>query len=88
MHTFIAYIRLIGFLISTLPDLGRAKRLKKKGDDRYLEYLNRQYHRAITKIPKILGTKIEATGTENIIRDRAAIYISNHQSYPDPPFHI
>lgn len=86
MHTIIAYIRAICFFISTLPDLSRAKRLKKKGDERYLKYLNRQYERAMKKIPKILGAKIEVTGEENIIRDRAVIYVSNHQSYPDPIF--
>lgn len=86
MHTIIAYIRAICFFISTLPDLSRAKRLKKKGDERYVKYLNRQYERAMDKIPKILGVTFTVTGEENIIRDKAAIFVSNHQSYPDPIF--
>lgn len=86
MHTLIAYIRIICFFISTIPDLNRAKKLKKKGDASYTEPLNRQFDRAMEKIPKILGVTFSVTGEENILRDRAAIYVSNHQSYPDPVF--
>lgn len=86
MHTVITYIRGIAFFISTIPDLIRAKRLKKKGDNGYLKYLNRQYKRALKRIPEILGVKIAVNGSENIISDRAAIYVSNHQSYLDPVF--
>lgn len=86
MHTVITYIRGIVFFISTIPDLIRAKRLKKKGDNGYLKYLNRQYKRALKRIPEILGVKIAVNGSENIISDRAAIYVSNHQSYLDPVF--
>ncbi len=86
MHTLIAYIRIIGFFLSTLPDLSRAKKLKKNGDGAYTQPLNRQFERAMEKIPKILGVTFSVTGEENIIRDRAVIYVSNHQSYPDPVF--
>ncbi len=86
MHTFIAYIRIIWFFISTIPDLRRAKKLKKKGDEGYIKFLNRQFDRAMIKIPKILGVTFTVTGEENILRDQAAIYVSNHQSYPDPVF--
>lgn len=86
MHTVITYIRGIVFFISTIPDLIRAKRLKKKEDNGYLKYLNRQYKRALKRIPEILGVKIAVNGSENIISDRAAIYVSNHQSYLDPVF--
>ncbi len=86
MHTLIAYIRILCFFISTMPDLGRAKRLKKKGDKAYIEPLNRQFARAMDVLPKYLGVTVSVTGEENIIRDRAVIYVSNHQSYPDPVF--
>ncbi len=86
MHTLITYIRGVFFFISTVPDLIRAKRLKKKGDAGYLKYLDRQYRRAVKRIPEILGVKIVVTGSENIIGDRSAIFVSNHQSYLDPVF--
>lgn len=85
MRTLWIYIRVLAFFISSKPDLNKAKKLKAKGDDEgWRKILRKWYEKAMVLFPKVLGLTIEVSGKENIITDRAAIYISNHQSYPDP----
>lgn len=85
MRTLWIYIRIAAFFISSKPDLNKAKKLKAKGDDEgWQRLLKKWYDKAMILFPKLLGLTIEVSGKENIITDRAAIYISNHQSYPDP----
>lgn len=84
MRTFIIYLKIIFFFMRSLPDRNKARKLKKKGDDGYLALLRKWYDKAMTAFPKYLGIELTVTGRENLSRDHAVIFVSNHQSYPDP----
>lgn len=86
MRTIIWFLSFVFTLIATLPKLGKAHRLQKKGE---LKALEQYVHDTSTKWMlgniRRSGAKVEVYGEENLLPDQTVVYISNHQGNFDIP---
>ncbi|MCI8284808.1 MAG: 1-acyl-sn-glycerol-3-phosphate acyltransferase [Firmicutes bacterium] len=85
MRTIIWFIRVFFYLISAIPDMMKAKKLKNNEDTRAFKALvERRVRHWALKMLKNAGVTVELHGEENLT-GRPAIYIANHQSDWDIP---
>ncbi|RKD22159.1 1-acyl-sn-glycerol-3-phosphate acyltransferase [Caminicella sporogenes DSM 14501] len=81
IRTIILATYLIPALIFSIPSLMKAKLLEKKGK---LDERNRLAFEVVSKMSrrliKLSGSQIKVVGEENIPRDKAVLFVSNHQS--------
>lgn len=86
LRTIKTAIILIAYLIGITPGLFKADKLYKSG--RYEElkvYIKSKADRLSKLVMDAAGTKIHIRGKENIPKDEAVMYVSNHQSIFDIP---
>ncbi len=88
MKTLIAAIRILINLISYNKELKKAQQLNKEGKiaerDAFVNPLVQQWAKFIIGITG-KNTTVSVTGTENIPKDSACVFIGNHQGYFDIP---
>lgn len=84
IRTILGYIYLIGYLFYTVPILARVKYLDKK--QRFTERDDLVYSTAqrwAKTFVRYSEAKISIIGEENIPKDRAVLFVGNHQSIYD-----
>lgn len=88
-RTIIWFIYFWIHLIITLPALQRVKKLEKTGQMEAKEELvyktSRNWAR---KLVKLAGGKVDVNGYENLPKDEACLFVSNHQGNFDIPILI
>ena len=86
LRTIVWFLYFFGSLILLLPMMYRAKHLKAAGDDagcrRILDKYVTMWMRTLMKLA---GCKVNARGLENIPKDRAVVFVANHQGDYDVP---
>lgn len=83
-RTIIWVIYFIGKLILSIPDIQRAKSLEKQGKRKErVEFSNSILRSMCKKFITLSGSKVKVSGKENIPKNEAVVFVSNHQSYFD-----
>lgn len=86
MRTIYWYLSFVFTLIGTIPKLNKVKRLEQQGK---LEERDAYVYEASTKWMRDnirrSGTTVEVIGSENLPKDEAVVFISNHQGNFDIP---
>lgn len=89
MRTVIWYISFTLTLLGTIPKLLKVKSLKKQGKlSDYEEYVHLITSKWALGAVKRSGAQIEVYGTENLPKQGAVVFISNHQGNFDIPILI
>jgi 1-acyl-sn-glycerol-3-phosphate acyltransferase len=83
MRTFFIVLYLIYYYIKSLFLWPAAKKLGKKDHVRQLEFCQRHISGAFRNILFLAGTKTTVKGLENIPKDQASLFITNHRGYFD-----
>lgn len=85
MRTLIWFIYFWLYLLCALPELYKARRLKKRGDIAGHDALvRRQVKKWASRLLKLAGAEIHVSGLENI-PDGPCVFAANHQGYFDIP---
>ncbi len=81
MRTIIFYVHIVFSLIGTLPSLFKLKQLKKTVSDKECMTFSQNIAKrfAISQI-RYSGATFNIVGQENIPKDEAVLFVSNHQS--------
>ncbi len=83
-RTIIWVIYFVGKLIFSIPDIQKAKSLEKQGQTKErAEFSNRVIRNMCKKFITLSGSKVKVSGKENIPKNDAVLFVSNHQSYFD-----
>ena len=86
LRTIVWFLYFFGSLIVMLPLMYRAKSLKAKGDYAACRKILDQYvHMWMSTLMKLAGCKVNVKGLENIPKDRAVVFVANHQGDYDVP---
>lgn len=86
LRTIVWFIYFFGSLLVLLPVMFKAKRLKRSGDDAACRaILNKYVTMWMSTLMKIAGCKVNIKGLENIPKDRAVVFVANHQGDYDVP---
>ena len=72
-------------ILCFLPAMFRAKKLKAKGDARYRQLMDKCVHMWMSSLLKIGFCRVHVEGLENIPKDRAVVFVCNHQGDFDVP---
>ena len=85
-RTVIWFIYFFGALIVMLPLMYKTRRLKDAGDvEGYRKILFKYVNLWMSTLMKLAGCKVNVKGLENIPKDRAVVFIANHQGDYDVP---
>lgn len=86
MRTILWYISFAVTLLSTIPKLWKVKHLEKTGQLKEREhYIHQTTSKWALGNIKRSGAQVEVHGTENIPKEGAVVFISNHQGNFDIP---
>ncbi|MEG0339827.1 MAG: lysophospholipid acyltransferase family protein [Oscillospiraceae bacterium] len=85
MRTIVWFIYFWIYLICLVPRMIKAQKLKDKGDARYEEIVNSAVPRWAKRLMRLAGADVTVSGIENIPKDKAVIYVCNHNGYFDIP---
>lgn len=86
VRTIFAVIAFFAYLLTTWPDLIRAKHFNKVGKIEERDSLiAKNVHSWSRFIVKLAGGTVEVQGEENVPKDTPVVFIGNHQSYLDIP---
>ncbi len=86
LRTIVWFFYFFGSLIVLMPRMYKAKRLKEIGDiDGCRRILDYNVHKWMETLMKLAGCKVQVKGLENIPKDRAVVFVANHQSDYDVP---
>ena len=86
LRTIVWFFYFFISLTCLLPVMYRAKHLKKLGDDAGCrKILDKYVPMWMSSLMKIAGCKVKVQGLENIPKDRAVVFVCNHQSDYDVP---
>lgn len=83
MRIFLIAFYLIYYFFKSLFLWPKAKALGKEDHIKQLEYSQKHISSALKRILFLAGTKPIIKGLENIPKDRACLFITNHRSYFD-----
>ncbi len=83
MRLFFIAIYLIYYYFKSLFLWPKAKTLGKKDHVQQLEYSQYHISNALRHILFLAGVKVKVKGIENIPKDRACLFITNHRGYFD-----
>ena len=72
-------------IICFLPFLFKARKLKQAGDLGYRKIMDKCVHNWMKSLLWLAGTRVHVEGLENIPKDRAVVFVCNHQSDFDVP---
>ena len=72
-------------ILCFLPSLFRARKLKADGDAGYRKIMDKCVHTWMSSLLKLAGTRVHVDGLENIPKDRAVVFVCNHQGDFDVP---
>ena len=85
-RSIVWFIYFFGSLICLLPQMYKAKRLKAAGDDAGCrKVLDKYVPMWMSTLMKIAGCKVTVKGKENLPKDRAVVFVCNHQGDYDVP---
>ncbi len=86
LRTIVWFLYFFVSLVCLLPAMYRAKHLKKIGDDAGCrKMLDHYVPMWMSSLMKIAGCKVNVKGLENIPKDRAVVFVCNHQGDYDVP---
>ena len=86
LRTIVWFLYFFGSLIVMLPLMYRAKSLKDRGDRAACrKILDKYVHMWMSTLMKLAGCKVNVKGLENIPKDRAVVFVANHQGDYDVP---
>lgn len=86
LRTIVWFFYFFGSLLVLLPKMFKAKKLKKNGDlAGCRKILDHYVPMWMSTLMKIAGCKVNVKGLENIPKDRAVVFVANHQSDYDVP---
>lgn len=86
MKTFIALVKIAFFMISKNGLLRKAKKLDKQGKIKERdELVNSVVPEWARYVFKVTGSNVEVEGLEKLPKDRAVVFIANHQGEMDIP---
>ena len=86
LRTIVWFLYFFLSLVVILPPMYRAKHLKKQGDEAGARRIIDKYvHWWMKSLMKLAGCKVELKGLENIPKDRAVVFMPNHQGNYDVP---
>lgn len=86
LRTIVWFCYFFGSLVVLLPRMYKAKHLKETGDiEGCRKILDHNVHMWMSTLMKIAGCKVNVKGLENIPKDRAVVFVGNHQSDYDVP---
>ncbi len=86
IRTIIAIIRFWIYLVTRRGELKIARRLEKEGKaEEYNEYVAARVRDWARYVVALSGGTVTVSGEENIPRDRAVVFVGNHQSNLDIP---
>lgn len=86
MRTIIWFIYFWAVLLKLIPSLNRVKKLHKAGNIQERDQLvDKKVKEWSTSLVKLSGSKITVSGEENIPKDTAVLFVSNHQGNFDIP---
>lgn len=85
IRTVIWFIYFSLYLLVITPGIGKAKRLHKKNKAEADDYVAGIAVKWGRRLVKLAGGKVETRGLENIPRDEAVLFVSNHQGNFDIP---
>lgn len=84
MYSLRTYLYVIGFLIYSLIPLGKLKKLKAEGKLEEARAFQSKFCGAFgRKCFDLTGSNVKVFGEENIPKDRACVFVSNHQGIFD-----
>lgn len=88
-RTIIWFIYFWLYLIKVMPAYFKTNRLLKEGNikerDEYVSYLAFKW---ANDLLKLAGTKVNVVGAENVPKDRAVLFVGNHQGNFDTPLFL
>jgi 1-acyl-sn-glycerol-3-phosphate acyltransferase len=86
VRTIIWFIYFWGILLKLIPSLNRVKKYYQAGKieerDRLVDQKVKEWS---TSLVKLSGTRVTVSGEENIPKDTAVLFVSNHQGNFDIP---
>ncbi|SCI86725.1 MULTISPECIES: lysophospholipid acyltransferase family protein [unclassified Clostridium] len=86
MRTIIMFLYFAAYLIYALPAMWRAQSLAKRGDTAGVDrILNIHVTRWARTLLRLAGTRVIVEGQENLPKEGAVLYVSNHQGDFDIP---
>ena len=86
LRTIVWYICFFGSLVVVTPQMFRAKKMKKEGNvEGYRKILDKYVPWWMSMLMKRAGCTCTVKGLENIPKDRAVVFVCNHQGDYDVP---
>lgn len=86
LRTIVWFIYFFGALIVLLPKMYKAKKCKESGDEAGCRAILDHYvPKWMGTLMRIAGCTVTVNGLENIPKDRAVVFVANHQSDYDVP---
>ena len=86
LRTIVWFFYFFLSLICYLPQMYKAKRLKAAGDvPGYRKIMDKCVPMWMSSLMKLAGCKVTVRGKENLPKDRAVVFVCNHQSDYDVP---
>lgn len=86
IRTIILSAYVVLYLLLSIPRLKRVSRLEEKGEKEEKDAIIRKTAKDWADgIVRLSGSKVEVKGADNIPRDEAVVFVSNHQSNFDIP---
>ena len=72
-------------ILCFLPSMFKARKMKDRGDMGYRKIMDKCVHAWMKSLLWLAGTKVTVHGMENIPKDRAVVFVCNHQGDFDVP---